>query len=104
MKATVCFYPTGVHDGKLGSDEDAGSLEKAGDIAGRLLLVWAARIRTFRPASAPDRERTEGRGRAVRATHVSGRTRLHARLRTAVRPRVTDLAFAEMVRFFRATF
>jgi carboxymethylenebutenolidase len=40
VKATVCFYPTGVHNGKLGRDDDAGSLQRVAEIKGRLLLVW----------------------------------------------------------------
>lgn len=38
--ATVCFYPTGVHDGKLGADDDAGTLAATGQIGGRLMLVF----------------------------------------------------------------
>jgi carboxymethylenebutenolidase len=38
--ATACFYPTGVHDGKLGKDVDACTLEAAKTIAGELLLVF----------------------------------------------------------------
>ena len=40
VKGTVCFYPTGVHDGRLGKDTDAGSLARAKEIAGELLLVF----------------------------------------------------------------
>lgn len=40
VRATVCYYGTGIHNGKLGSDADAGSLQRAGEIRGRLLLVW----------------------------------------------------------------
>ena len=36
VKATVCFYPTGLPDGKLGADADAGTLASARDIRGRL--------------------------------------------------------------------
>jgi carboxymethylenebutenolidase len=43
VQATVCFYGTGIHDGKLGADDDAGSLRRAGEIQGELLLVWGAR-------------------------------------------------------------
>jgi carboxymethylenebutenolidase len=38
--ATVCFYPTGLHNGKLGQDADAGSLQSAGKIKGQLLIVF----------------------------------------------------------------
>src|SRR3954471_2593924 len=39
VRATVCWYPTGLHDGKLGADR-ADSLERAGEIDGELLLIW----------------------------------------------------------------
>ena len=42
VAATVCFYPTGLHNGALGADADAGSLARAADIHGRLMLVFGA--------------------------------------------------------------
>ena len=29
VRATVCFYPTGVHDGRLDQEADAGTLARA---------------------------------------------------------------------------
>jgi carboxymethylenebutenolidase len=43
VRATVCFYPTGVHDGRLAKDEDAGTLARVGEIRGALLLVFGTR-------------------------------------------------------------
>ena len=43
VAATVCFYPTGLHDGALGGDADAGSLARAADVAGRLMVVFGTR-------------------------------------------------------------
>jgi carboxymethylenebutenolidase len=43
VRAAVCFYPTGVHDGRLGRDEDAGTLARVGEIRGELLLVYGTR-------------------------------------------------------------
>lgn len=43
VAATVCFYPTGLHDGALGADTDAGSLARAGSIGGRLMIVFGSR-------------------------------------------------------------
>jgi carboxymethylenebutenolidase len=43
VRATVCFYPTGLHDGKLGKDADAGTLARVPEIAGELLLVFGTR-------------------------------------------------------------
>ncbi|MFI5930706.1 dienelactone hydrolase family protein [Actinoplanes sp. NPDC051494] len=42
VQATVCFYPTGLHNGALGADADAGSLARAADIHGRLLVVFGS--------------------------------------------------------------
>jgi carboxymethylenebutenolidase len=42
VTATVCFYPTGLSDGALGADADAGSLARAGDIHGRLMVVFGS--------------------------------------------------------------
>jgi carboxymethylenebutenolidase len=41
VAATVCFYPTGLHNGALGAD-DAGSLARAADIRGRLMVVFGS--------------------------------------------------------------
>jgi carboxymethylenebutenolidase len=43
VAATVCFYPTGLHNGALGADADAGSLAQAGEIGGRLMVVFGSR-------------------------------------------------------------
>ncbi len=42
IRATTCFYGTGIHNGKLGSDEDSGSLAAAGSITGELLMIFGA--------------------------------------------------------------
>jgi carboxymethylenebutenolidase len=42
ISATVCFYPTGLHDGALGADADAGSLAQADTIRGRLMIVFGS--------------------------------------------------------------
>ncbi|MDX6271225.1 MAG: carboxymethylenebutenolidase, partial [Acidobacteriota bacterium] len=40
VRATTCFYGTGIHNGKLGQDADARSLERASEIRGELLMVF----------------------------------------------------------------
>ena len=105
VKATVCFYGTGIHNGKLGKDSDAGSLQRAGEIGGKLLLVWG----TLDP-HIPE----EGRANVEEALRASGvefsqRTYVaeHAFMRDEgprYDPEATDQAFAEMVGFFRAAF
>jgi carboxymethylenebutenolidase len=42
IAATVCFYPTGLHNGALGADADAGSLAQAASIRGRLMIVFGS--------------------------------------------------------------
>jgi carboxymethylenebutenolidase len=42
VSATVCFYPTGLHDGALGADADAGTLARADSIRGRLMIVFGS--------------------------------------------------------------
>ena len=105
VKATVCFYGTGIHNGKLGSDADAGSLQRASEIRGQLLLVWG----TLDP-HIPE----EGRAKIEAALGEAG-TAFSPRLFVAEHafmrdvgprydPEATDLAFAEMVEFYRAIF
>ena len=43
VKATVCFYPTWLHNGKVGLGEQAGSLERAAEIGGELLIIFGTR-------------------------------------------------------------
>jgi carboxymethylenebutenolidase len=43
VRATACWYATGLHDGKLGADTDAGSLARAEEIGGELLMIWGTR-------------------------------------------------------------
>ncbi len=40
VRATALWYPTGLHDGKLGKDADAGSLRRAPEIRGEMLLIF----------------------------------------------------------------
>ncbi|MCC6744174.1 MAG: dienelactone hydrolase family protein [Acidobacteria bacterium] len=40
VRAAACFYATGVHNGKLGADEDSRSLMRSGEIAAELMMVW----------------------------------------------------------------
>ena len=40
VRAAVCCYPTGVHNGKLGADADAGTFARLGEIKGEMLIVF----------------------------------------------------------------
>jgi len=66
VASTVCFYPTGLQDGKLGADEP-GSLARAGDIEGRLMIVFG---------SQDPHVPAEARVRIVSALYAAGLTDL----------------------------
>jgi carboxymethylenebutenolidase len=42
VKAAVCCYPTGLHNGRVGKDADAGTLGRVKEIQGELLVVFGA--------------------------------------------------------------
>lgn len=102
VEATVCFYPTGLQDGALGADADAGSLERAAEIGGRLMVVFGSQD----PHVPPD-----ARLRVVSALYAAGLTDVelhvyaggeHAFMRDVGArhdPVLTDLALAEAVSF-----
>jgi carboxymethylenebutenolidase len=103
VKGTVCFYPTGLHDGELARDADAGSLALAGRIRGALLLVFGS--------ADPH---TDAAGRAVVAAGLAAsgaRARIveydaaHAFMRDVGPrwdPQTTDEAFAEALALLRS--
>ncbi len=105
VKAMVCFYGTGIHHGKLGADADAGSLSRASEIRGELLLVWGA----LDPHIPED-----GRARiaeTLRASGVNFSSRLYQAEHAFMRdegprydPEATDQAFSEMIGFYRRVF
>ena len=103
VAATVCFYPTGLHNGALGADADAGSLARAGSIEGRLMVVFGSQDPHV-PAAA--------RAQIVSALYADGLDDLelhvyaggeHAFMRDVGArhdPVLTDLALTEAVSFF----
>ncbi len=102
MRATACWYPTGLHDGALGADPDAGSLARAGDIEGDLLLIWGTRD-PHTPAEGREKVRAglEAAGTRFRwseydAEHAFGRD-----VGDRYDPEATDAALAETVALFR---
>jgi carboxymethylenebutenolidase len=104
VKATVCFYGTGIHNGKLGMDADAGSLQRAGEIKGRLLLVWGA-LDPHVPEDARLVIET-----SLRESGVDFSQRLYTAEHAFMRdegprydPEATDQAFGEMISFYRAS-
>jgi carboxymethylenebutenolidase len=105
VRATVCYYGTGIHDGKLGKDPDAGSLARAKEIRGELLMVFGS-ADPHVPAAGRDTI-----DRALRHAAVNYNTVLYPAEHAFMRdegprfdPEVTDLAFADMIRLFRKVF
>jgi carboxymethylenebutenolidase len=102
VRATACWYATGLHDGKLGKDPDAGSLARAGEISGELLTIWG----TADPHTPLDARAVVRAGLAPLddrltwieyvAEHAFGRDVGHR-----YDPAVTDAAFAETLALFR---
>ena len=105
VRATVCYYGTGIHNGKLGQDADAGSLARAGEIRGELLMVFG---------STDPHVPAGGRATIDRGLRESGalfNTILYPAEHAFMRdegprfdPEITDLAFADMIRLFRRIF
>ena len=101
VKATACFYPTGLHDGELAQDADAGSLALAARIRGFLLIVFG----TADPhTDAAGREVVAAGLAATSVRHrVSTYDAAHAFMRDVGPrwdPKVTDEAFAEAIEMF----
>lgn len=105
VKATVCFYGTGIHNGKLGKDDNAGSLERVKEIQGKLLMIFGS----LDPHVPP-----EGRTKIENALKKAGTDFLiklfpaeHAFMRDEgprFDPESTDLAWQEAIGFFRKIF
>jgi len=105
VRATVCYYGTGIHDGKLGRDADAGSLARAKEIRGELLMIFGSA-----DPHVPEAGR-EAIDRALKSDGVKYRTLLYPAEHAFTRdegprfdPEATDLAFAEMIGLFRKIF
>ncbi len=105
VRATVCYYATGLHDGKLGQDADAGSLVRAGEIRGKLLMVFGSADPHVPEAgrSAIDRKLRDSKVDYTIKLYPAG----HAFMRDEgprYDPEVTDHAFADMIGLFRSVF
>jgi carboxymethylenebutenolidase len=103
VRATACWYPTGLHDGKLGAEPDAGSLARAQEIKGDLLLIFGIRD-PHTPEAGREIIRRGLEGVRVTwleydAEHAFGRD-----LGPRYDPEVTDQAFAQTVSHFRRAF
>jgi carboxymethylenebutenolidase len=105
VRATVCFYGTGINNGKLGKDDDAGSLQRAGEIKGELLMIFGE-TDPHVPKEARETIRT-----ALQQAGVKYRVKLYPAEHAFMRdlgprfdPECTDHAFADMIHLFRSTF
>jgi carboxymethylenebutenolidase len=103
--ATVCFYGTGIHDGKLGQDADAGSLARAAEIRGKLLMIWGSEDPHV---PADGRAAVEAK---LRDAHVDHSVKLYPAEHAFMRdegprydPEATDQAFDDMIALFRKVF
>jgi len=102
IAAAVCCYPTGLHTGKVGKEPDAGSLARAKEIKGEMLIVFGAS-----DPHIPE----EGRRRvadALRAADVKNRIHLapgeHAFMRdegNRYDPKASDEVLTMTVELFR---
>jgi carboxymethylenebutenolidase len=105
VRATVCFYGTGIHDGKLGQDRDAGSLARSGEIRGKLLMIFGSA-----DPHVPESGRIEV-DRKLREAKVDYAVKLYPAEHAFMRdegprydPEATDQAFADMTGLFRTVF
>jgi len=102
VRATACFYGTGIHNGRLGRDEDAASLERASEIRGELLLIFGA-LDPHVPAEGRDKINSALESAGTKFT-MSLYSAEHAFMRDEgprYDPEATDQAWAEMIHFFR---
>jgi carboxymethylenebutenolidase len=105
VRAIVCFYGTGIHDGRLAKDDDAGSLQRAGDIKGELLMIFGESDPHI-PKEGREKIRT-----ALQQSGVKYKVKTYPAEHAFMRdegprydPECTDLAFADMMHLFRSTF
>ena len=101
VRATACWYPTGLHDGKLGADP-ADSLARAGDIKGELLMIFGSRD-PHTPEDARDtvRRALEASGARFTWSHYDAEHAFGRDVGARYDPEATDQAFAETVALFR---
>jgi carboxymethylenebutenolidase len=104
-RAAVCAYPTGVHNGALGADADAGTLARLSEIKGELLLVFGD-ADPHVPASARQviQSALQASGVRHRYLELPGE---HAFMRDEgprYDPEMADRVFVEGIALYRRTF
>lgn len=105
VRATVCFYGTGIHDGRLGKEEDAGSLQRTKEIKGELLMVFGE-ADPHVPKEGHEKIRA-----ALQEGGVKYRVKLYPAEHAFMRdegprydPPSADSAFSDMIQLFRSNF
>jgi carboxymethylenebutenolidase len=105
VRATACFYGTGIHNGALGKEPEAGSLQRAAEIRGELLLVWGA----LDPHIPEEGRQTIEQ--ALQKAGVNFSQRIYQAEHAFMRdeggrydPEATDEAFSDMIRLYRRVF
>ena len=102
VRATACWYATGLHDGKLGADPDAGSLARAGEIPGELLMIFGTRDpHTPEDGRAKIRHDLERSGARFTWSLYDAEHAFARDVGDRYDPEATDEAFAETVALFR---
>jgi carboxymethylenebutenolidase len=103
-RAAVCAYPTGVHDGKLGAESDAGTLARLAEIKGELLLAFGD-ADPHVPAPARGIVRSALQASGVRHTYLELPGE-HAFMRdegARYDPAMADRVYTEAIALYRRT-
>jgi carboxymethylenebutenolidase len=103
-RAAVCAYPTGLHNGELGADPDAGTLARLPEIKGELLLVFGD-VDPHVPGPARNIIRSALQASGVRHTYLELPGE-HAFMRdegARYDAEMTDRVFAEAIATYRRT-
>ncbi len=104
-RAAVCAYPTGVHNGDLGADADAGTLIRLAEIQGELLLVFGD-VDPHVPVAARRAVREASQAAGVRHTYLELPGE-HAFMRdegARYDPEMADRVYTEAIALYRRTF
>jgi carboxymethylenebutenolidase len=103
-RAVVCAYPTGVHDGNLGLESDAGTLARLAEIRAELLMVFGESDPHV-PESARNTLRSALQASGVRHAYLELPGE-HAFMRDEgprYDPEMADRVFAEAITLYRRT-
>ena len=103
-RAAVCAYPTGLQDGNLGADPDAGTLARLSEIKAELLLVFGD-VDPHVPAPARNIVRAALETSGVRHTYLELPGE-HAFMRdegARYDPEMADRVFVEAIALYRRT-